>query len=86
MSKAPPLGAEVEPEANPLSRPLVPFGRRRKELGPEAEISPPAGAGTGTYRACRNPPAKETPPGGRNLPVRETEAQKNPATHVAGFL
>ena len=40
MSEAPPLGAEVEPEANPLSRPLVPFGRRRKELGPEAETSP----------------------------------------------
>ena len=29
----------VEPEANPLSRPLVPFGRCRKELGPQAETS-----------------------------------------------
>ena len=32
MSEAPPLGAEAEPEAHPLSRPLVPFGRCRKEL------------------------------------------------------
>ena len=39
MSKAPPLGAEVEPEAHHLSRPLVPFGRCRKELALPGETS-----------------------------------------------
>ena len=58
MSEAPPLGAAAEPEADPLSVSLVSFCTSRKKLALRRNLGrtirgalPPAGAGTGTYRA-----------------------------------
>ena len=66
VSEAPPLGAEAEPEAHPLSRPLVPFGRFRKELALRRNLGrtisgayPACRGGTRQkHSACRPPPAK----------------------------
>ena len=50
VSKAPPFGAEAEPESHPLSVSLVSFCTSRKKLA--------LGAKTQIQRACRHPPAK----------------------------